>query len=304
MKIEVTKSEILKEVEKQSSLAASMLVGDNAPRYEDIRVTEYDGDLIDSFWKDGANAVVQLFIRYISNETVAYNLSTYDGTEILTIKADMPDSFNDLLTGSIATGVKMMLACNIMASWMSVKYPGAAQKYKDDSLGYANDIKQKLLFRASPAQNRIRDFKTDTVIEQSEDFFKTKDADVVTEQQPDYFAVKTKETIADKDADYFSSKAPDTAVEQSEEYFKEKVADTLVESSNDYFAKGEADSKIDKDADYFSSKAPDTAVEQSEEYFKEKGSDNIILKQYENCNINPEQGRDNERHCKCGSHCW
>ena len=272
MKIEITKSEILKEVERQSSLAASMLTGDNAPKYEDIRISEYDGEILDSFWKDGVNAVVQLFIRYISNETVRYDLSTYDGTETLTINADMPDSFNDLLTGSIATGVKMMLACNIMAGWMSVKYPNAAQKYKDDSLGYGNDVRQKLLFRASPAQNRIRDFKTDSVIAQSEDFFKVKDADVQKNVDSDYFSVKSADNTVEKSPDYFGLKNSDSAIEHQPDYFTKKTEETIA----------------NKDVDYFTPKTPDAAVVQPEEYFGAKQNDNIILKQYENCNINPK----------------
>ena len=138
MKIIISKSEIYKEVEKQSSIASSMLIGPDSPKYEDVRVTEYDYEVLDTFWRDGANSAIQIFTRYISGETVSSDLSNFDGTETLTISADMPDAFNDLLVGSITTGLKMMLACNIMAGWMGIKVPSSAQKYKDDALGYAN----------------------------------------------------------------------------------------------------------------------------------------------------------------------
>jgi len=319
MKIIISKSEVYKEVEKQSSIAASVLIGADSPRYEDVRVTEYDYEVLDTFWRDGVNSAIQLFTRYISNQTVSSDLSTFDGTENLTIGADMPDAFNDLLIGSITTGLKMMLSCNVMSGWMGIKLPNAAQKYKDDALGYANDIKLKLLYRSAPAQNRSSIFESDTTVTQDSDYFGTKGAETTIQTGEDYFSPKSAETIVENGSDYFNSKSADTdkeevsdyfgikngdaniekgdeyfssggndtAVEIEEDYFNAKPADTQVEKDEDYFLEKNVDTNVQINNDYFGNKDADTDVENASDYMVEKEDDNLILNQYENCNNHP-----------------
>jgi len=276
MKIIISKSEVYKEVEKQSSIAASVLIGADSPRYEDVRVTEYDYEVLDTFWRDGVNSAIQLFTRYISNQTVSSDLSTFDGTENLTIGADMPDAFNDLLIGSITTGLKMMLSCNVMSGWMGIKVPNTAQKYKNDALGYANDIKIKLLYRSAPAQNRSSDFESDTVVESSSDYFQNKPADTVIQNEEDYFSTKSADTNAEHSDDYFSEKSADIVVASGDEYFQPKSADTGKEQILDYFGIKDSDTNTEKGEDYFSTKQADTITDSVSDYFGSKGNDTIV----------------------------
>ena len=273
MKIIISKSEVYKEVEKQSSIAASMLVGAESPKYEDVRVTEYDYEVLDTFWRDGVNSAIQIFTRYISNQTVSSDISTFDGTETLIISANMPDAFNDLLIGSITMGLKMMLACNVMAGWMGIKFPNSAQKYKDDALGYANDIKLKLLYRSVPAQNRSSDFKSDTTVTQDSDYFGTKGADTTIQTGEDYFAAKSAEIIVENESDYFNSKSADTDKEETSNYFQLKAADTVLEKDPDYFIDKSDDTIVDQADEYFIPKISDTIVEATNDYFSEKDND-------------------------------
>ena len=146
MKLEILKSEVFKEVEKRSSLEAKTLP-DN---FEQVWASEYEGGFLDSYWIEGYTSVIQLFKRYIRNSTVEYSLATYQADEVLTIVAEMPARYNDLLTGNIATDIKMMIAAHILSGWLSVQAPDRADKYATESTEYAADLRQKLLYRDEP----------------------------------------------------------------------------------------------------------------------------------------------------------
>lgn len=147
MELEILKSEVFKEVEKRSSLEAA-----NVPdSFEQLWASTYEGRLLDSYWIEGCMSAVQLFKRYLRNETVTHTLTTYDADEKLTISAEMPSRFSDFLEGSITTDLKMMLAANIVYRWMAVKAPDFAGKYNEEATLYADDLRLKLLYRNEPA---------------------------------------------------------------------------------------------------------------------------------------------------------
>lgn len=155
MKIEISKSEVYKEVEKLSSVAgASVSGGDN---FGQFWASEYEWNLLDAYWLEGCTSVEQLFMRYIRNQTAEFDLTTYEEDEVLTIFAEMPDGFNDFLTGSITNAVKMLLVFNILTGWFSTKSAELSDIYQKDAQGYAEDIKKKLLYRMEPPQNRAND---------------------------------------------------------------------------------------------------------------------------------------------------
>lgn len=146
MKLEIRKSEVFKEVEKRSSLEASV----HPDNFEQVWASAYEGGFLDTYWIEGYTSVVQLFKRYLRNETVAHELASYDADEVLTITAEMPARYNALLTGSIITDIKMMIAAHVLAGWLSVLAPDRASQYETESKDYASDLRQKLLYRDEP----------------------------------------------------------------------------------------------------------------------------------------------------------
>lgn len=158
MNIRILKSEIFKEVEKRSSIE-----GRGIPeRYDNVWADETMGEILDSYWKEGYTAAVQLLKRYISSETVSYDISAYDEDEEISISAEMPARYNSLLDGSIETDLKMMIACNILHGWMEVVFPESAAKYQEESGGYAEDLRVKILYRKSP-ECKISGVKSDII---------------------------------------------------------------------------------------------------------------------------------------------
>ena len=146
MEIEIHKQEVFREVEKRTSLEAAGL----PDSFEAVWASEYEGDFLDSYWVEACTAVVQLFKRYIRNDTLVHSLAAYDKDETLRIETVMPSRYNELLTGSVTTAVKMMIATHIAANWLSVKAPDVAGKYEEESKEYATDLRAKLLYRCDP----------------------------------------------------------------------------------------------------------------------------------------------------------
>lgn len=151
MIITVSKKELFDEVEKRSSLEGSVL----PERFEGVWASEEEGKFLDSYWVEGYTAVVQLMKRYLTGQTITYDLSTYDKDEVLTINATMPKRYNSLLDGSVATDVKMLIACNILHGWLEVKAPEAAAKYEEEAKGYTEDMRVKLLYRNEPTAKMV-----------------------------------------------------------------------------------------------------------------------------------------------------
>lgn len=147
MKLEILKSEVFKEVEKRSSLEAA----GQPEAFEQLWASKYEGGFLDTYWIEGCASVVQLFKRYLRNDTVTHTLTTYDADEKLTISTEMPSRFCDFLEGSITTDVKMMIAANVVYRWMSVKLPDHAGKYNEEATSYADDLRLKLLYRVAPS---------------------------------------------------------------------------------------------------------------------------------------------------------
>ena len=173
MDITVSKSEIFKEVEKRTSLEALGQEGE----FESVWASSEEGKFLDTYWIEGYTAAVQVFKRYITKNTVTHSLTNHDADEVLTISVEMPERFNILLEGSIVTDVKMMIASNVMYGWMSVKLPALAKKYEDESASYAEDLKQKILYRNEPVSKMQLKEADDTVIEKGDPMLTVKDAD-------------------------------------------------------------------------------------------------------------------------------
>lgn len=146
MVIRISKSEIFNEVEKRSSFEGAMI----PERYDSMWANPSRGEILDSYWVEGYTAAVQLLKRYLSGDTIDYDLSQFNRDEVVTITATMPSRYNSLLDGSVATDVKMLIACNILHSWFEVSNPEVAAKYEEESKGYSEDLRVKILYRVDP----------------------------------------------------------------------------------------------------------------------------------------------------------
>ena len=201
MDIIILKQEIFNEVEKRSSLEGYAI----PDRYDQAWANNSRGELLDSYWIEGYTAVVQLLKKHLSSDSVAYTLNSFNEGEKLTISVEMPSRYDDKLNGSISTDVKMLIACNIITGWLKVVLPEAASKYEEESKGYSEDLRVKLLYRKSPedtlnnpkldsedilsgSESELSEAKSDSVaiVESQEALRKANEDDVVLVQGWNY----------------------------------------------------------------------------------------------------------------------
>lgn len=225
MDITVSKSEIFKEVEKRTSLEALGQEG----KFESVWASSEEGKFLDTYWIEGCMAAVQVFKRYLAKSTVTHTLTGYHADETFSITVEMPERFNNLLEGSIVTDVKMMIASNVMYGWMSVKLPELAKKYEDESASYAEDLKQKILYRNEPVSKMQLKDEDDSLIEKDDSMFPVKDADDIVMEKDDSM-------LAVKDAD-------DTVIENDDDGTMihkgmDRLKLTQYHGCNDYFKQG------------------------------------------------------------------
>lgn len=152
MEIKISKKEIFGEVEKRTSLEG-LVASDN---YDNIWADGGRGELLESYWIVGYTAIIQLLKRYITNSTLNYTLTSYDDDEVVTINATMPARYSSLLDGSVATDVKMMVACNIISKWLKVVSPEVSVKYDEEAKEYAEDLRIKLSHRTDPNVTSVK----------------------------------------------------------------------------------------------------------------------------------------------------
>lgn len=151
MTIKILKSEIFNEVEKRSSIEGFSI----PERFDNIWADQSRGDLLDSYWIEGCEAVAQIVKRYLTSKTVSHNLTQYDKDEVLSIELKLPCRHSFLLDGSIETCIKMLVACNVLHGWLEVVSPESASKYLEETSAYSNDLKSKIYYRVAPKRDMV-----------------------------------------------------------------------------------------------------------------------------------------------------
>lgn len=151
IRISISKQEVFTEVEKRTSLEGASM----PEKFEDLWATEHEGVFMDSYWIEGVTYAIQLLKRYVRNASKIYVLDEPKEDDVLEINAEMPPRYDESLTGSIISDLKMMIACNVTAGWMGVKVPDRAEKYRKEAAEYAKDLKSKLLYRKEPKRDRM-----------------------------------------------------------------------------------------------------------------------------------------------------
>lgn len=184
--INVSKKEIYNEVDRRLSIESSV----NSDKYDFIWVGENRRELLDGFWVEGCESVVSIFKRYLSEDTIEHSFTDYDADATFELKAEMPERYSSFLDGSVVTDVKMMIACNVVYGWLNSVMPDLASKYKDESTGYADDLRSKISYRTAPSKS-LEAAKSDDVSTQ-EDELSLADAKSDDEQLTQWWEGKCK----------------------------------------------------------------------------------------------------------------
>lgn len=151
MQIKIPKKEVFSEVEKRSSLEGYLL----SDKYDSVWASENKGVLLESYWIEGCGAVVQILKDFLNGNTDNVNLLSYNASEELTLDVSLSGRYNQYLVGSMTTGIKMMIACNILSRWLGVCSPDLSPKYDEEAKSYLEDIRIKLFTRIAPSRTFV-----------------------------------------------------------------------------------------------------------------------------------------------------
>jgi hypothetical protein len=157
MEVSIRKCEVYQEVEKITSIIGSQTTTDSGSLYKQIWASPSDAPTLDTFWRDAASGVYDLFRRYLSSSSVEYNFHESDRDEIFILEADDPIGFEDKLTNDIINNIKSFFVMTVTSGWFGLKLPNRAEEYANEAALYGTSIKEKLLFKKDPEQARVDD---------------------------------------------------------------------------------------------------------------------------------------------------
>lgn len=135
MKLSLRKEEILRCIERESSLAASGTSGGSS--YELLLATPEDGIALEGNWRSALNELYALLGEHIQSRTHSEDLSEYDPSELVEIEIGVSNHFNDLLEGSLQDSVKEYIANAMLAGWYASKDSATSELFSKREDGCA-----------------------------------------------------------------------------------------------------------------------------------------------------------------------
>ena len=86
MNINISRNEILNEVERRISVESSII----PEKYDLLWVNTNKKELLKGYWIEGCESVVSLFKRYLDTETISHTLTSESTDETFVIDVTMP----------------------------------------------------------------------------------------------------------------------------------------------------------------------------------------------------------------------
>lgn len=144
----ITKSDIYEEVAKTTAyIGAKNKLEDGKSAFEQVFVTDADLTMIDRFFNESLDSLINVQKRFISGVSVA------DVT--ITWQLEMPSRFDDNLLESIKSSVNSFLVNSIIGKWCEITANDKVKEYADNAAALLLDIKDKAFFKKKPTRTKI-----------------------------------------------------------------------------------------------------------------------------------------------------
>lgn len=144
----ITKSDIYEEVAKTTAyIGAKNKLEDGKSAFDQIFVTEADLAMIDRFFNESLDALINVLKRFISGG------SGVDGT--ITWQLEMPSRFDNNLLESIKSSANSFLVNSIIWKWCEITANDKVKEYADNAAALLIDIKEKAFFKKKPTRTKI-----------------------------------------------------------------------------------------------------------------------------------------------------
>lgn len=144
----ITKSEIYEEVAKTTAyIGAKNKLEDGKSAFDQVFVTDADLTMIDRFFNESLDSLINVLKRFISGVSVA------DVT--ITWQLEMPSRFDDNLLESIKSSANSFLVNSIIGKWCEITANDKVKEYADNAAALLLDIKDKAFFKKKPTRTKI-----------------------------------------------------------------------------------------------------------------------------------------------------
>ena len=144
----ITKSNIYEEVAKTTAyIGAKNKLEDGKSAFDQVFVTDADLTMIDGFFNESLDSLINVLKRFISGVSVA------DVT--ITWQLEMPSRFDDNLLESIKSSANSFLVNSIIGKWCEITANDKVKGYADNAAALLLDIKDKAFFKKKPTRTKI-----------------------------------------------------------------------------------------------------------------------------------------------------
>ena len=144
----ITKSDIYEEVAKTTAyIGAKNKLEDGKSAFDQVFVTDADLTMIDRFFNESLDSLINVLKRFISGVSVA------DVT--ITWQLEMPSRFDDNQLESIKSSANSFLVNSIIGKWCEITANDKVKEYADNAAALLLDIKDKAFFKKKPTRTKI-----------------------------------------------------------------------------------------------------------------------------------------------------
>lgn len=147
----VTKINVYDEVSKTSSYTGAKM-DEVGSAYMRIFTIDEDRVMLERFWNEACNRVVDLVKPFIASISTLVESHTIDLGNNFEAKLNMPSSFDKALTASINTSLFSFFTNYIVGKWYEITNKEEANAYLLTATAILEDVKSKIYFRKKPTR--------------------------------------------------------------------------------------------------------------------------------------------------------
>ena len=144
----IRKNDIYEEVAKTTAyIGKNKTVEDGKSVFDQIFVTDADLSMIERFFNESLDSLINVLKRFISGGSGA------DGT--ITWELEMPSRFDENLLSSINSSANSFIVNSMIGKWCEITANDKVKEYVDNAAALLLDIKDKAFFKKKPTRTKI-----------------------------------------------------------------------------------------------------------------------------------------------------
>lgn len=144
----INKSNIYEEVAKTTAYIGKKTTVENGKSaFDQIFVTEADSEMIDRFFNESLNLLINVLKRFILGDS--------RGDRLITFMLEMPSRFDGNLINSISLSANSFMVNSIIGKWCEITANDKVKEYTDNAAALLLDIKDKAYYKKKPKRTKI-----------------------------------------------------------------------------------------------------------------------------------------------------